>query len=69
MEALRKLHKNQSESLPVHSEAKVLPYTTINPGKSMQYVPSVTADGDAFSEFAKGCRLGGRGRNYKWSVK
>ena len=68
MEALRKLQKNQSESLPVHSEAKVFPYTTVNPERLMEYVPSETADGDGFSEFAKGCRAGGRGRNNVWSV-
>ena len=34
----------------------------------MEDVPSETADGDGFSEFAKGCRPEGRGRNYVWSV-
>ena len=62
MEALRKLQKNQGESLPVHSKAKVFPYTTVNPERLMEYVPSERADGDGFSEFAKGCRPGGRGR-------
>ena len=33
MEALHKLQKNQSESLPVHSEANVFPYPTVNPEK------------------------------------
>ena len=51
MEALRKLQKNQSESLPVHSEANVFPYPTVNPEKLMEYVQSERADG-----FAKGCR-------------
>ena len=55
MEALRKLQK-KSESLPVHSEAKVLSYTKVNPEKLMEYVPSETADGDGFSEFAEGCQ-------------
>ena len=68
MEALQKLQKNQSESLPVHSEAKALPYTRVNLEKLMEYVPSETADGDGFSEFGKGYRPGGRGRNNVWSV-
>ena len=32
-DVLRKLQKNQSESLPVHSEANVFPYPTVNPEK------------------------------------
>ena len=52
--------------LPEICKAKVLPYMTINPEKSMQYVPSLTADGDAFSAFAKGYRLEGHGRNDVW---
>ena len=55
--------------LPEICEVKVLPYMTVNPEKSMQYVPSLTKDGDIFNEFAKECRLGGQGRNYMWSVK
>ena len=36
-------------SLPVHSKAKVLPYTTVNPEKLIEYVPSESADGHGFS--------------------
>ena len=50
-DVLCKLQKNQSESLPVHSEANVFPYPTVNPEKLMEYVQSERADG-----FAKGCR-------------
>ena len=32
-DVLRKVQKNQSESLPVHSEANVFPYPTVNPEK------------------------------------
>ena len=61
MEALRKLQKNQSESLPVHSEAKVLPYTAVNTEKLIE-------DSRWINEFAEGCRPGGHGRNNAWSV-